>query len=139
MAAEADRAVRTAAAADLLAAQADQAAQVVPAGPAAQVAMKGSVDLNHETQNLTVRIQPAFGETVATGMLLINPVTGLATWAVNKLFGRPLDEDLVQRCEAASASLARRIRKRQQRRKTGALATTLLVLAVLLAPQSSLS
>ena len=48
-------------------------------------------------------------------------------------FGRPLDEDLVQRCEAASASLARRIRKRQQRRKTGALATTLLVLAVLLA------
>lgn len=61
-------------------------------GPAAQVAMKGSVDLNRETQNLTVRIQPAFGETVATGMLLINPVTGIATWAVNKLFGRPLDQ-----------------------------------------------
>lgn len=61
-------------------------------GPAAQVAMKGSVDLSQETQNLTVRVQPALGESVATGILFIHPVTGITTWAVNKLFGRPLDQ-----------------------------------------------
>lgn len=61
-------------------------------GPAAQVAMKGSVDLAKETQNLTVRVQPALGESVATGVLFLHPVTGITTWAVNKLFGRPLDQ-----------------------------------------------
>ena len=61
-------------------------------GPAAQVAMKGTADLNLETQNLTVRVQPALGESFATGLLFIHPVTGITTWAVNKLFGRPLDQ-----------------------------------------------
>lgn len=61
-------------------------------GPAARVAMQGNVDLNKETQNFRVRVQPAFGETLATGVLLANPVTGLTTWVVNKLFGRPLDK-----------------------------------------------
>ncbi|MBS0323454.1 MAG: TIGR02099 family protein [Proteobacteria bacterium] len=60
-------------------------------GPAARVAMQGSVDLTRETQNLKVRIQPALGETVATGVLLANPATGAAAWVFNKLFGGPLD------------------------------------------------
>lgn len=61
-------------------------------GPAARVGMQGTVDLVHETQNLRVRVQPALGETVTTGILLANPAVGLAYWVGNKLFGRPLDQ-----------------------------------------------
>jgi uncharacterized protein YhdP len=61
-------------------------------GPAARVAMQGTVDLVHETQNLRVRVQPALGETVTTGIMLANPAVGLAYWVGNKLFGRPLDQ-----------------------------------------------
>ncbi|HEX5394559.1 MAG TPA: YhdP family protein [Rhodocyclaceae bacterium] len=61
-------------------------------GPAARVAMQGTVDLVRETQNLRVRVQPALGETVTTGIMLANPAVGLAYWVGNKLFGRPLDQ-----------------------------------------------
>ncbi len=61
-------------------------------GPSARVMMNGSVDLNAETQDLKVRVQPEFGESVATGVLLVNPVVGAAAWALNKLFGNPLDK-----------------------------------------------
>lgn len=61
-------------------------------GPAALVAMQGSVDLVKETQSLRVRVQPALGETVTTGILLAHPATGAAYWVFNKLFGRPLDQ-----------------------------------------------
>jgi len=61
-------------------------------GPAARVMMNGSVDLNAETQDLKVRVQPELGESVATGVLLVNPVVGAAAWALNKLFGNPLDK-----------------------------------------------
>ena len=61
-------------------------------GPAAKVMMNGSVDLAAETQDLKVRVQPEVGQSVATGVLLVNPVAGAATWALNKLFGNPLDK-----------------------------------------------
>lgn len=61
-------------------------------GPAARVAMQGRVDLAKETQNLRVRVQPALGETITTGVLLANPATGAAYWLANKLFGGPLDK-----------------------------------------------
>jgi uncharacterized protein YhdP len=61
-------------------------------GPAATVLMNGTVDLAHETQDLKVRVQPALGETVATGVLLVNPVMGAAAWVMNKIFGNPLDK-----------------------------------------------
>ncbi|HEY6896440.1 MAG TPA: YhdP family protein [Rhodocyclaceae bacterium] len=61
-------------------------------GPAARVEMQGTVDLAKETQNLRVRVQPALGETVATGVLLAHPVTGAGVWVFNKLFGNPLDK-----------------------------------------------
>jgi uncharacterized protein (TIGR02099 family) len=61
-------------------------------GPAAKVLMNGSVDLSHETQDLKVRVQPALGETVATGVLLASPAVGAAAWVMNKLFGNPLDK-----------------------------------------------
>ena len=62
------------------------------AGPAARVAMQGTIDLTRETQNLRVRVQPAFGESVATGVLLAHPAAGAAAWVFNKLFGNPLDQ-----------------------------------------------
>ena len=61
-------------------------------GPSAQVAMKGTLDLARETQNLVVRVQPALGESFATGVLLLHPATGALTWGINKLFGHPLDQ-----------------------------------------------
>lgn len=61
-------------------------------GPAATVLMNGTVDLARETQDLKVRVQPAIGETVATGVLLVNPVMGAAAWVMNKMFGNPLDK-----------------------------------------------
>ena len=61
-------------------------------GPSAKVLMNGSVDLARETQDLKVRVQPALGETVATGVLLVNPAVGAAAWLMNKVFGNPLDK-----------------------------------------------
>lgn len=61
-------------------------------GPSAKVLMNGSVDLARETQDLKVRVQPALGETVATGVLLVNPAVGAAAWVMNKVFGNPLDK-----------------------------------------------
>jgi uncharacterized protein (TIGR02099 family) len=61
-------------------------------GPAAKVMMRGAVDLAAETQDLKVRVQPAVGQSVATGVLLVNPVAGAAAWALNKLFGNPIDK-----------------------------------------------
>ena len=61
-------------------------------GPAATVLMNGTVDIVGETQDLKVRVQPTLGETVATGVLLINPVMGATAWVMNKVFGNPLDK-----------------------------------------------
>jgi len=61
-------------------------------GPAAKVLMNGSVNLVDETQDLKVRVQPALGESVATGALLVNPAVGAAAWALNKIFGNPIDK-----------------------------------------------
>ncbi|MDP2811837.1 MAG: DUF3971 domain-containing protein [Rhodocyclaceae bacterium] len=61
-------------------------------GPSARVFMTGSVDLGHETQNLRVRVQPAVGETLATGVLLANPAAGAVVWLADKLLKDPLGQ-----------------------------------------------
>lgn len=61
-------------------------------GPAAKVLMHGNVNLVAESQDLKVRVQPTLGETVATGVLFVNPAVGAAAWALNKLFGNPIDK-----------------------------------------------
>lgn len=61
-------------------------------GPAARILMSGSVNLPQETQNLRVRVQPAIGETLATGMLLVNPATGAVAWLADKLLKDPLGQ-----------------------------------------------
>jgi uncharacterized protein YhdP len=62
------------------------------AGPAAKVLMNGTINLVGETQDLKVRVQPAIGESIATGVLLVNPVIGASAWLMNKVFGNPLDK-----------------------------------------------
>jgi uncharacterized protein (TIGR02099 family) len=62
-------------------------------GPSAKVLMKGSIDLAAETQNLTVRVQPAVGESIAVGaMLAASPVTGAIAWVAQKVLKDPLDQ-----------------------------------------------
>lgn len=60
-------------------------------GPAAKVLMRGQIDLGRETQNLTVRVQPALGDSLAMGAMIANPVVGAAVWATQKLLSDPLD------------------------------------------------
>ncbi len=60
-------------------------------GPAARVLMHGEVDLQHETQNLRVNVQPELGGTAALGVALVNPVAGVATWVAHKVLQNPLN------------------------------------------------
>ncbi|MBL8487799.1 MAG: TIGR02099 family protein [Rhodocyclaceae bacterium] len=61
-------------------------------GPAAKVLMTGTANISAETQNLRVLVQPAIGETIATGVILANPAIGAAAWLFNRMFGTPLDK-----------------------------------------------
>ncbi len=60
--------------------------------PAAQVFMKGEVDLARETQNLSINVQPELGGTAALGVALINPIAGAVTWLAHKAFSNPLNK-----------------------------------------------
>jgi uncharacterized protein YhdP len=62
-------------------------------GSSAKVTLKGNVDLNHETQNLRVRIIPSVGDSVSLiGMFAISPPVGLGLLLGNTLLGNPLDK-----------------------------------------------
>lgn len=62
-------------------------------GPAAKILLSGQADLNAETQNLKVRVQPALGESIAVGaMIVANPVAGAVAWAAQKLLNDPIDQ-----------------------------------------------
>jgi len=62
-------------------------------GSAARINMKGDVDLNHESQNLNVRILPTVGNTVSlVGAVIVNPVVGLGTYLANKVLNSPIDQ-----------------------------------------------
>ncbi|MDO9243194.1 MAG: AsmA-like C-terminal region-containing protein, partial [Rhodocyclaceae bacterium] len=60
-------------------------------GPAARVLLAGQVNLIEETQDLKVRVQPAVGESIAVGAMIVNPVVGAVAWAAQKVLGDPLD------------------------------------------------
>ena len=61
-------------------------------GSAAKVTMKGSVDLNSETQDLRVKILPTLGDSVSLlGAFAGGPVVGLGSLLINKVLGNPLD------------------------------------------------
>lgn len=61
-------------------------------GPSAKVLMSGTVNLDAETQNLKVRVQPAVGESIAVGAMIANPIAGAVVWAAQKIFKDPLDQ-----------------------------------------------
>ena len=60
-------------------------------GPAATVEIRGSVDLNNQTQQLQAIIRPHLSESVALASSLVGgPVVGLGVLAVQKLLSNPL-------------------------------------------------
>ena len=62
-------------------------------GSSARVTMKGSVDLNSETQDLLVRILPTVGDSVSLiSAFAAGPAIGVGTLIVNKILGDPLDK-----------------------------------------------
>ncbi|MDD2915980.1 MAG: YhdP family protein [Gallionella sp.] len=62
-------------------------------GSSAKVTMKGSVDLNRETQNLRVVVLPTIGDSVSLlGAFAAGPVVGIGSLIVNKVLGNPLDK-----------------------------------------------
>ena len=62
-------------------------------GPAARILMRGSADLEHETQDLRVSVQPTLSESVAIGAAagLINPVAGVVTYFAQKALSDPIE------------------------------------------------
>ena len=62
-------------------------------GSSAKVTMKGSVDLNQETQDLRVAILPTIGDSVSLlGAFAAGPAVGIGALLVNKVLGNPLDK-----------------------------------------------
>ncbi|MGA7749448.1 MAG: DUF3971 domain-containing protein [Gallionella sp.] len=62
-------------------------------GSSAKVTMKGSVDLNRETQDLRVKVLPTLGNSVSLiGVFAISPVVGIGSLIANKILGNPLDK-----------------------------------------------
>jgi uncharacterized protein YhdP len=62
-------------------------------GPAASIQLIGSVNLINETQQLSVRIVPSIGDSVALGAaVLVSPPVGVAAYLVTKVFGDPLGQ-----------------------------------------------
>jgi uncharacterized protein YhdP len=62
-------------------------------GSSAKVTMKGSVNLNDETQNLRVEVLPTLGSSVSMlSAFAGGPVVGIGALIVNKVLGNPLDK-----------------------------------------------
>jgi uncharacterized protein YhdP len=63
------------------------------AGPSAFVSMKGEVSLPRETQDLTMRVVPEVGESVALAATFLGtPVLGLSTLLVSKVLKNPFGQ-----------------------------------------------
>ena len=62
-------------------------------GSSAKVTMKGSVNLNNETQDLRVEVLPTLGNSVSLlSAFAAGPVVGIGTFIVSKMLGNPLDK-----------------------------------------------
>lgn len=63
-------------------------------GPSARIHMSGSVDLEQETQDLRVTVQPTLSESVAVGAAagLINPVAGVVAYVAQKALSDPIEK-----------------------------------------------
>jgi uncharacterized protein YhdP len=56
--------------------------------------MSGNIDLAQETQALKVRVVPSVGDSlaVAGGLMLANPIAGVASFLAQRLFKDPLGQ-----------------------------------------------
>jgi uncharacterized protein (TIGR02099 family) len=63
-------------------------------GSAADVEMRGNVDLARETQDLRVRIIPGVGDTASTALVLVNPAVGAAALIAQRVLKNPLGQFL---------------------------------------------
>jgi len=63
-------------------------------GPAATVSMKGEADLARETQDLTVRVVPVVGDSVAAaaGVALLNPIIGAGALLAQRILKDPIGQ-----------------------------------------------
>jgi uncharacterized protein YhdP len=61
-------------------------------GSAADVEMRGEVDLAGETQNLRVRIIPGVGDTAGTALVFVNPAVGVAAVIAQRVLKNPLGQ-----------------------------------------------
>ena len=62
-------------------------------GPAAHIWMYGTADINQETQDLTVVVQPTLSESVAAGAAvgLLNPAAGVIAYLAQKVLRDPIE------------------------------------------------
>jgi uncharacterized protein YhdP len=67
---------------------------LVMVGPAATVSMKGEADLARETQDLTVRVVPVIGDSVAAaaGVALLNPIIGAGALLAQRILKDPIGQ-----------------------------------------------
>ncbi|MBS1156156.1 MAG: hypothetical protein H6R07_2080 [Proteobacteria bacterium] len=61
-------------------------------GPAAKIRFKGETNLPAGTQNLRVRIAPLIGDAAALAVGVVNPIAGVAAFALQRLFKDPLGQ-----------------------------------------------
>ncbi|HRQ46593.1 MAG TPA: YhdP family protein [Rhodocyclaceae bacterium] len=63
------------------------------AGPAARIWITGSADVERETQDLAVLVQPTLSESVAVGAAagLINPMAGVIAYLAQKVLSDPIE------------------------------------------------
>jgi uncharacterized protein YhdP len=63
-------------------------------GPAARVRLSGAADVEAETQDLRVEVQPTLSESIAIGAAasLVNPVAGVVTYLAQKALRDPIEK-----------------------------------------------
>ncbi len=61
-------------------------------GPAAKIRFKGETNLLAGTQNLRVRIAPLIGDAAALAVGVVNPIAGVAAFALQRLLKDPLGQ-----------------------------------------------
>lgn len=61
-------------------------------GTAAKITLNGQVDLEHETQNLKVRVSPTIGDNVSLLSFAAGPAVGVSVLLANKILRDPLDK-----------------------------------------------
>ncbi len=81
------------------------------AGPAADVAMSGQVDLEHETQNLKLRVVPSLGGTASTAVALVNPVAGLAAAIAQRVLRNPLGQIFAHEFQVSGSWIEPKVEK----------------------------